>query len=116
MVIKKFRWQILWANLDPVSGSEQAGNRPVLVVSAEEVNQALPIVTVLPLTSTKRKVYPTEVFLKKEKTGLPRDSIVMAHQIRTISKNRLGEKCGMIEDTATREKIRTAIKRHLGFF
>ena len=63
-----YQWGIFWADLDPSRGSEQAGRRPVLVISAEEVHQALPIVTVLYITSVKPgiKVYPTETFL-----GLP---------------------------------------------
>lgn len=112
----EYRWKIFWAGLDPAKGSEQAGMRPVLVVSVEEVNQTLPIVTVLPLTSTRpgRVVYPTEVFLDKESAGLPKDSIAMAHQIRTISKDRLGRECGGIGQEECREKIRRAIQRHLG--
>ena len=51
--------------MDPVNGSEQAEVRPVLVISAEEVNKALPVVTIVSLTSVKpgRKVYPIEVLL-----------------------------------------------------
>lgn len=110
-----YQWGIFWADLDPSMGSEQAGRRPILVISAEEVNQALPIVTVLSITSVKpgRKVYPTETFLEASVTGLPKDSIAMSHQIRSISKERLGEKCGSIEDEAIREKVKTAIKTYL---
>ncbi|MEA4883245.1 MAG: type II toxin-antitoxin system PemK/MazF family toxin [Clostridia bacterium] len=111
-----YRWSIFWADLDPVTGSEQGGQRPVLVVSAEEVNQHLPIVTVLPLTSTKpgRRVYPTEVLLTENATGLPKDSLAMAHQIRTIAKSRLGEACGLISDVSIRIQIEGAMGRHLG--
>jgi mRNA interferase MazF len=58
-------------------GSEQAGKRPILIISAEDVNQVLPVVTVLPVTSAKpgREIYPTEVFLSKETSGLPKDSL-----------------------------------------
>jgi len=56
---------VFWADMDPVKGSEQAEVRPVLVISAEEVNKALPVVTIVSLTSVKpgRKVYPIEVLL-----------------------------------------------------
>lgn len=112
-----YRWRVFWANLDPVTGSEQAGRRPVLVVSAEEVNQTLPIVTILPLTSMRpgRKIYPTEVFLGKDATGLSKDSLAMAHQIRTISKHRLEVACGRIDDIELRHQVKNAILRHLGF-
>jgi mRNA interferase MazF len=110
-----YQWGIFWADLDPSKGSEQAGRRPVLVISAEEVNQALPIVTVLSVTSVKpgRKIYPTETFLEVSVTGLPKDSIAMSHQIRAISKERLGEKCGTIENEAIREKVKAATKTYL---
>jgi mRNA interferase MazF len=110
-----YQWCIFWANLDPTKGSEQSGLRPVLVISAEEVNRALPIVTVIPLTSMKpgRKVYPTEVFLSSNNTGLPKDSIAMAHQIRAISKERFEGQCGNIIDKNLTEKIKTAVKIYL---
>jgi mRNA interferase MazF len=107
-----FQWGIFWANLDPVKGSEQSGTRPVLVISAEEVNQVLSIVTVMALTSLKpgRKIYPIEVFLSADETGLAKDSLAMAHQIRAIAKDRLGEQCGSIKDSELQEKIKAAIK------
>lgn len=64
-----FQWAVMEANLDPVSGAEQKGVRPVLIVSNEEFNQAMPNVIVLPLTSTKRRLYPSEVFLILRKRG-----------------------------------------------
>ncbi|HLZ07287.1 MAG TPA: type II toxin-antitoxin system PemK/MazF family toxin, partial [Chloroflexota bacterium] len=76
-------WAVVVAYLDPSVGSEQAGRRPVLIVSNEDANQILSNVTVLPLTSTQRKLYPAEVTLPAGAAGQPRDSIVMAHQIRT---------------------------------
>lgn len=107
-----YQWGIFWANLNPTEGSEQAGVRPVLVISTEVVNQALPIVTIMSITSIKsgRRVYPTEVYLKAVDSGLPKDSIAMAHQIRAISKTRLGEKCGSIESDEIREKINSIIQ------
>jgi len=110
-----FQWQIFWAELDPARGSEQAGLRPVLVVSTDEVNIPLPVITIVPLTSAKpgRKIYPTEVYFPKEELGLSMDSIVMAHQIRAISKARLGEKCGELKNPELREKVREAIRTYL---
>jgi mRNA interferase MazF len=53
------QWAVVEADLDPVVGSEQSGRRPVLVVSNEEFNQAIPNLTILPLTSTRRRLYPS---------------------------------------------------------
>lgn len=110
-----YQWGVFWADLNPTKGSEQSGVRPVLVISAEEVNQALPVVAIISLTSVKekRKIYPTEVFLSASETGLPMDSIGMAHQIRVIDKKRLGKKCGSINLDETKEIIKVAIKIYL---
>jgi len=108
-----FQWAIMEAKLDPVTGAEQKGIRPVLIVSNEEYNQAIPNVTVLPLTSTKRRLYPSEVNLPRGKGGQPLDSIIMAHQIRTISKQRLIGLLGYLNDPQLQEEVCTAMREHL---
>ena len=108
-----FQWAVMEANLDPAAGAEQKGTRPVLIVSNEEFNQAMPNVTVLPLTSTKRRLYPSEVSLPQGKAGQPLDSIIMAHQIRTISKQRLKGLLAYLEDPQLRDDVCAAIKEHL---
>ena len=111
--MSEFQWAVYEANLDPVTRAEQKGTRPVLIVSNEEFNQAMPNITVLPLTSTQRRVYTSEVFLPAETAGQPMDSIIMAHQIRTISKQQLSKHIGHLEDSEVRLEISTAIKEHL---
>jgi mRNA interferase MazF len=108
-----YQWAVVEADLDPVRGSEQRGVRPVLIVSNEEFNQAIPNVTVLPLTSTQRRLYPSEVVLPRGSGGQLLDSIVMAHQIRPISKQRLRRVLGYVEDPALRQAVREALKVHL---
>ncbi len=102
-------------DLNPIIGSEQAGKRPVVVVSDEAFNQSLPIVTILPITSYKegRKIYPAEVFLSIDDSGLIKESIIMAHQIRTISKKRLSFLCGEIKDEIKRSDVGNSIRTHL---
>ncbi len=112
-MIRRFQWAVVEATLDPVRGSEQAGRRPVLVVSNEPFNQAMPSLTVLPLTSTQRRLYPAEVLLPKGQGGQPRDSIVLAHQIRTIAKERVVGLFGYLEDEPIRQRVRDAIRTHL---
>ena len=108
-----FQWAVMEANLDPVTGAEQKGTRPVIIVSNEEYNQSMPNVTVLPLTSSKRRLYPSEVFLPRGKASQPLDSIIMAHQIRTISKQRLEGLLGYLEDPQLQREVCEAIKDHL---
>lgn len=94
--MEQLRWSVVYVYLDPSVGREQAGNRPALVVSDETFNQAMEVVTVLPITSRKpgRAVYPNEVLLSPEESGLEVESIVMAHQIRTISRHRIKRRAG----------------------
>lgn len=111
-MISALQWAVVEADLDPVQGSEQRGRRPVLVVSNEEFNQATTNVTVLPLTSTQRRLYPSEVRLPRGSAGQPVDSIIMAHQVRTIAKSRFGRAFGHLEDWALQGAVREAILEH----
>ncbi|PWB74475.1 MAG: type II toxin-antitoxin system PemK/MazF family toxin [Holophagae bacterium] len=106
-----YQWSVFVVDLDPAVGSEQVGRRPVLVVSREVANAALPVVTALPLTTLRegRRIYPNEVVLPAGTAGLDRDSVVMAHQIRTLSKQRLGALLGRIDDPLLRTAVRAAL-------
>lgn len=114
MVVEK--WSLYWVTLDPITGSEQAGTRPALVISNDMVNEILPVVTILPLSSVKSssRVYPTEVFLSKESSGLPKDSVIMVHQVRTIDKVRIGKLCGWISDIAIRGRVDDVVREYFG--
>jgi mRNA interferase MazF len=106
------RWDIYFCSLDPTQGSEQRGTRPVLIVSNDAVNHALPVCTVLPLSSIKpgSRVYPSEVLLPALLTGLPKDSVAMVQQVRTVAHTRLTKLSGQLADEALREEIREAIR------
>ena len=69
------QWSIWLANLDPVVGSEQGRTRPVLVISDGSLNEILPVVNVIPITSRKpnRRVYPNEAVLPTSSGGLTLD-------------------------------------------
>ena len=112
------KWEIYFIGLDPISGSEQGGKRPVLVISNDAVNKNLPIFTCIPFSSLKEneKVYPTEVFLKKEESGLNKDSVLMIHQIRTVSIKRIiNSKINEIKNPIIRKRINDAIKEYFEF-
>lgn len=108
------KWEIYFCNLDPTQGSEQRGTRPVLIVSTDSVNHNLTVSTVLPLSSIKEneKVYPTEILLSKNVTGLSKLSVAMVQQIRTISHSRLTNKVGTITDKETKTKILEACRNY----
>jgi len=109
------QWEIYFLNLNPVIGSEQAGTRPAIVVSSNGVNH-LNQITVLPITSIKNPktfIYPNEVFLDKKISNLSKDSVALAHQIRTIDKQRLVNYVGMLKDKKVISQIGEAIKFQL---
>ena len=83
------RGEIYYAILSPTVGSEIDKRRPVLVVSNDANNRAANTVTMLPITSTVTRVYPFEVLLNPEESGLSKPSKVQAQQVRTISKQRI---------------------------
>lgn len=109
------RWEIWLANLDPVIGSEQGRTRPVLVLSSSALNNILPVVNVLPVTSRKpnRRIYPNESLLSKGTAGLTSDSIVLCYQIRTLDKRRLTKRFGKVEDQDLQNEILDALKFQL---
>ncbi len=106
------RWEIWLANLDPVVGSEQGKTRPVLIISATALNQILPVVNVLPITSRKpnRRIYPNEALISAGTAGLVSESIVLCYQIRTLDKQRLIRKFGTINDAKLQNQILDALK------
>lgn len=107
------RWACVYADLGPARGSEQAGRRPALIVSSDDANSLLPNVTVLPLTSVVRSLYPFEARLPRGAAGQPADSIVMAHQIRVVSKERVGRVLGRLEDAEICRRVEEAMKDYL---
>ena len=111
-----YKWHIFLANLDPVVGSEQGRTRPILVISEEEINQILPVVNVLPITSRKpeRRIYPNEVLIPANTGGLEKESIVLCYQIRTLDKKRLIKKLGAIEDFDLQQEIIDTLSFQLG--
>ncbi|MDP8925021.1 MAG: type II toxin-antitoxin system PemK/MazF family toxin [Chloroflexota bacterium] len=80
------RGEIWWTSLDPVVGYEQAGTRPVLVVSTDTYNQGpLGLVVIVPLTQRIRP-FPLHIAVQPEETGLKSAGAIMCDQPRVISK------------------------------
>lgn len=89
------RGDIYYADLSPVIGSEQGGVRPVLVIQNDVGNKYSPTIIVAAITSQINKArLPTHIEINAQDFGLPKDSVVLLEQIRTIDKKRLREKIG----------------------
>lgn len=101
MIVK--RGDVFYADLSPVIGSEQGGVRPVLVVQNDIGNKYSPTIIVAAITSQINKAkLPTHVEITAPEYGLPKDSVVLLEQIRTIDKKRLREKIGRFNDEMMR--------------
>lgn len=76
--------------LDPTEGSEQAGIRPVIIVSRDAINAASSVVLAVPCTTYRpgKRIYPSQVLISAPDGGLDRDSVAMAEQVRALAKNR----------------------------
>ena len=89
------RGDIVWADLNPAKGREQAGRRPVLVLSEDVFNEHSGTVIVVALTSRPPSAgFPLTLELTHSK--LPKKSWVKISQVRTLSAERLGPKIGRI--------------------
>lgn len=102
----------MWlAGLDPTVGSEQGKTRPVLVISHSAINERLPVVNVLPITSRKtgRRIYPNEALLHAGTANLPNESIALCFQIRTLDKQRLIKFIGNLNDPDIQKAVIDAI-------
>lgn len=82
--------------LDPVSGREQGGRRPAIIISGNLLNRYLDVVMVCPLT-TSIKNYKGNLILEPNKTnGLEKKSEILTFHVRSVSKTRLDKKLGSI--------------------
>jgi len=101
-------FDIHWADLNPVIGREQAGHRPVLVVS-NDIENRLDVVTVIPITSRKpgRRIYPNELLI----TLRDKEAILLCHQIRTLAKQRIGQKIGHLPPGKRDAVVRVLCRR-----
>ncbi|MBQ2725104.1 MAG: type II toxin-antitoxin system PemK/MazF family toxin [Clostridia bacterium] len=108
------RGDIYYADLSPVVGSEQGGIRPVLIVQNDVGNRYSPTVIAAAITSRMGKnKLPTHIDIYADRVGLAKDSVVLLEQVRTIDKQRLGEKMGHL-DAETMNAVDDAISISLG--
>jgi len=109
------RGELYYADLSPVVGSEQGGVRPVLVIQNNVGNKYSPTIIVAAITSQINKAkIPTHVELNSKDYGLPKDSVVLLEQLRTLDKRRLKEKIGFV-DSLKMKNIDNALLISLGF-
>ena len=108
------RGEIVIADLNPVTESEQGKTRPVLIIQNDISNNYSPVTIIAEITSKiYEKEFPTNVFLTKKDSGLDKDSTIMLNQIRTIDKIRISNRISSL-DNSIMKKVDLAIKVSLG--
>jgi mRNA interferase MazF len=95
------RGEIRWVDLDPARGAEANKRRPAVIVSNDGANTTANrlgrgVVTVVPVTTNTTRVYPFQVLLAADATGLPRESKAQAEQVRSVAVERIGALVGTL--------------------
>ena len=99
--------EIWYANLNPSKGSEQVGLRPVVIVSGNLLNEHMQIVIAAPLTTKIKNYKGNPVLSPTRKNGLQKPSEMLVFHIRSISKERLVRRVGLIEPSELQTSIKT---------
>jgi len=110
------RGEIYFVDLNPVKGREQAGLRPVLVLSIDKINKLPLVVTVVVGTKGENlpRDYPTNVRVSPQESGLPLETVFLCFQIRSIDPSRFPvQPNGKVTDEVL-SKIETTVRYCLG--
>lgn len=112
------RGDVYWVDLEPARGSESNKIRPAVIVSGNAANRAAEragrgVVTVVPVTTNIRRVFPFQVLLPAVDCGLPTDSKAQAEQIRSVAAERLRHRIGALPKPLLGQ-LDEALRTHLG--
>ena len=111
------RGEIRLVDLEPVRGAEADKRRPAVIVSNDGANTSAErlgrgVVTVVPVTSNVRRIYPFQVLLAAAESGLSIDSKAQAEQVRAIAVERVGAVVGTVPPL-TMLALDEALRLHL---
>jgi mRNA interferase MazF len=111
------RGDIRLVDFEPARGSEANKRRPAVIVSNDGANATAArlgrgVLTVVPVTSSTRQVYPFQVLLPSADTGLQQDSKAQAEQIRSVAIERIGSQVGRVP-AMLMSRLDEALRLHL---
>lgn len=111
------RGEIRVVDLEPIRGAEANKRRPAVIVSNDGANNTAArlgrgVVTIVPVTSNVERIYPFQVLLPAEATGLDRDSKAQAEQVRAVAVERIGAQLGAVTGE-TLAALDEALRLHL---
>jgi mRNA interferase MazF len=110
------RGEIYFVNLDPTLGREQAGTRPVLVLSIDAINNRPLVVTAVIGTKGANvpKDYPTNVRVPAAETGLPEETVFLCFQLRSLDPRRFPARSAGVLSAAALKAVETTVRYCLG--
>jgi mRNA interferase MazF len=110
------RGEVYFVDLNPVKGREQAGTRPVLVLSSNAINRLPLVVTVVVGTkgAAVPKDYPTNVRVSTAESGLPMETVFLCFQVRSLDPGRFPDKPATRLPDQTMARVETAVRYSLG--
>jgi mRNA interferase MazF len=106
------RGEIYFVDLNPIKGREQAGKRPVLVLSNDSINKLPLVVTVVVGTKGENipRDYPTNVRVSADESGLPIETVFLCFQLRSLDPSRFpSEPAGKLSDEIM-EKVEETVR------
>ena len=110
------RGDLFYYDFGDNSGSVQSGERPVLVIQADDYNQNAPTIIVAAVTSVIKKRYLPSHIILGEEFGLKKPSMVLLEQIRTVNREDLREYIGTVDDDKLFRQINATLKKTFGLW
>ena len=110
------RGDLFYYDFGDNSGSVQSGERPVLVVQADDYNQNAPTIIVAAVTSVIKKRYLPSHIILGEEFGLKKPSMVLLEQIRAVNREELREYIGTVDDDKLFRQINATLKKTFGLW
>ena len=111
----KIRQKEIWnVYFDPIVGSEQAGNRPAVVISGDTMNEFFNVVIVCPISSSIKNYKGHPILIPNKKNGLERESEIMVFHVRSLSNLRFKKKIGCISNNEL-ESIKATLNKILKY-
>lgn len=110
------RGEIYFINLNPTQGREQAGSRPVLVLSIDAINTLPLVVTVIIGTKGEhiKRDFPTNVRVAPNESGLPLETVFLGFQVRSLDRQRFPERAAGSLSPAKMQAVEVAVRYCLG--
>jgi mRNA interferase MazF len=107
------RGDVILVDFEPARPTEANKIRPSILITNDQANLHGTNVVVVPLTSNVSRVYPFQLFLPSEQTGLDKDSKAQIELMRSVSKSRLDQRIGSLTRPLL-EQLDERLKQHLG--